>query len=48
MEICVGVDVLVEVVDLRDVGCQWYAVIGFATDNPNPGGPPMKKVVPPY
>ena len=41
MEICVGVDVLVEVVDLRNVGCQWRcsnAVIGFATDNPNPGG----------
>ena len=41
MEICVEVDVLVEVVNLRDVGCQWRCsntVIRFVTDNPNLSG----------
>ena len=49
MGICVEVDVLVEVVDLRDVGWRWRcsnAAIGLAIYNPNPGrhSAPLLKV----
>ena len=48
MDICVEIDVLMEAVNLRDVGCQWRCsnvAIGFAIYNPNPVGivPPCEK-----